>query len=64
MTNDAGLSDPDICCATNFTISKFDKSDPETNRPESGQVRFYAKWRDENGPYVGIEPSYLEVSTQ
>lgn len=44
------------------TIRKLDRLDPDTGRPESGQVRFYAKWGDEKfGDYYGIEPYDFET---
>lgn len=44
------------------TIRKLDRLDPDTGRPECGQVRFYAKWGDEKfGDYYGIEPYDLET---
>ena len=46
--------DDDFWAGANVTIRKIDKDDPDTGHKESGQVRFYAKWGQDN--YYGIAP--------
>lgn len=47
----------DFWDAAKVTIRKIDKIDDATGHPESGQVRFYAKWGDGPSQYRGI-PAY------
>ncbi len=47
------------------TIRKIDRIDDDTGHPESGQVRFYAKWGDGPSQYRGIptyDPGTLEAA--
>ncbi|MBK1883950.1 hypothetical protein JIN85_16140 [Luteolibacter pohnpeiensis] len=46
---------------TTVTIRKVDQVDLDTGRKESGQVRFYAKWGNNNADYYGIVPYNLET---
>ena len=47
----------DFWDGANVTIRKIDKIDDDTGHPESGQVRFYAKWGEGPSQYRGI-PAY------
>jgi hypothetical protein len=47
----------DFWDGANVTIRKIDKIDDDTGHPESGQVRFYAKWGEGAFQYRGI-PAY------
>lgn len=41
----------------NVTIRKINQIDDDTGQPESGQIRFYAKWGEDSFQYRGI-PTY------
>ena len=58
--NPGGLADAFWDGAT-VTISKLDKIDPATGFPESGHVRFYAKWGDGPSQYRSIVPYDFET---
>ena len=45
------------------TIKKTDKIDSDTGHPESGQVRFYAKWGANAGQYCAVVPYDLQTLT-
>lgn len=47
---------PEFYTGANVTITKIDKIDPATGFPESGHIRFYAKWGEDAGQYVAILP--------
>ena len=45
--------DNDFWDGATVTIKKINKTNPDTGQPESGQIRFYAKWGE---TYYGIIP--------
>lgn len=52
--------DNEIWDGAEITITKANRTDPDTGYPESGQVRFYAQW-DTTSEYRGIVPYAFET---
>ena len=53
--------DDDFWDGATVTIRKIDKVDEDTERKESGQIRCYAAWGDDNDEYYAIIPYDLET---